>query len=785
MHKSGRRSAIVFALLVFFFTPVVSFSQVAQRNESVLIKTPKPYTTIVARVRALGGYVKHQYKYIDAIAADVPENSLVALRSLAGPNAVSRDMLLAPPHRANPEKGRNLALSKSLPRNTRAKSVTISPSIPSSDGDPYILNAAGLNLQNLHKQGWTGAGIVVAVIDTGIRPEYPIKGSVVGCENLMDDNRDGQVDRRDGKCMDTANNPHGTFVAGLIAGQYEEFHIKGTELLASLKQNLPAALKKDASGEKTILPLIGSAPGARIYAFRAFDFDSTIIDAIDRVIELRESGVNIKVCNISIGGYTLFAGRDNLDRAVDALLDHDIVPVIAAGDAGRSSLTIASPASSFSALSVGAISPAANERIVWDMNPLFCRDGVSLCKGLQNRASTGTQVASTSSRGPTADGRSAPHVVATGFGNFGQGFSSPNDIDLEFGGTSYSSPTVAGAAAVLRQAHPWNTARQIRNAIISSANPRLIDDGSGELDRGAGVVDATAAHTLLDGGRVPDFLARSAEPSLSVEDNIERGTNLKVLRGSVRQSERNLKPGQRAEILYEITDRTDQVVISISNLSVSAAQNPVWHDDVVVGVHSAKTSQIAGLDPSDPTVALFGDYYFFYPTFGETITIDDPEPGIMRITIAGDSFNGGIVSADVSVTSTQEPFPPFTARGEITDQGTIRFPVAIPNGVTRADFQLRWSDDWSRYPTSDIKFMTILDPGGTSADFVSQPVPHADPFFPDVKPGLDAPQTVSVEAQRGKTLKNGTWYLDAFGFEVPALTDNVELLVTVDGKPLK
>src|SRR4029077_1994971 len=124
-----------------------------------------------------------------------------------------------------------------------------------------------------------------------------------------------------------------------------------TNLLTSIKENFPTALMKNAQGNQTLLPLIGSAPGAGIYAFRVFGpglgaTNSVLIDAIDQVIDLKQSGLNIKVCNISLGTATLVAGRTLLDKAVNSLLDADIVPVIAAGDAGPSSLTIASPASS-------------------------------------------------------------------------------------------------------------------------------------------------------------------------------------------------------------------------------------------------------------------------------------------------------------------------------------------------------------------------------------------------------------------------------------------------------
>jgi len=773
MDKVHRLIAICVALSIFAIGSILA--QPRQKFERVLVGGYRSNTKLISGVQALGGQVRKQYKYVDALAVEIPATALGALRNLAGPDAVSNDLPIAPASATKPAGSKIVALAKSAARSNQAKSVA--PSSLVGDGDPYLLNTAGANLADLHRRGWTGAGNVVAVIDTGLRPGYPhIAGSVVGCENFVDDNRDGRVDSNDGKCNDSSNDPHGTFVSGLIAA-HADFDISGTDLLTSIKQHLPAALKKNANGEKTILSLIGGAPRASIYAFRAFGSESTIIEAIDRIIELRRAGQNIKVCNISFGGPTLFAGRDNFDRAVDALLENDIVPVISAGDAGPSSLTIASPGSSLSALTVGASSPAANERIFWDVSPQF---GGGLGFGVLIRPFAGTETAAFSSRGPNADGRPDPDIVATGVGNFGQGYSSPDAVDVQFGGTSFSAPIVAGVAVALRQAHPGSTATQIRNALILSANPRLIDAGSGELDRGAGAVDASAADQLLNMGRVPDFLPRADRPSSDVRTNIERSTDLEVLRGSVSQRLRNLKPGERAEILYDVSEQTSQVEISLSDFRASGTENQLFGDDFLLEVHSAKTSQIAGS-------GLFGDYYDLNGDLSPTnfvregtFTVQNPEPGVMRITIVGDTTNAGPVSGNITVSSTKEPLPQRTAKKTIGDQDTARFFVDIPSGVTRADFELSWKKDWSQYPTNDIDFLSIIDPDGNPADSVRIPVHSLDPI-----PGLDAPQTVSVVAPPGQKLKKGAWQVVAFGFDVPANTDKLELRVTADGQPLK
>jgi subtilisin family serine protease len=76
---------------------------------------------------------------------------------------------------------------------------------------------------------------------------------------------------------------------------------------------------------------------------------------MERAIELRErfdaaqpGGQNIQVVNMSLGGPTTFAGRELEDAEVDVMLQKGIVPVVAAGNAGPSSITVGGPATSLS-----------------------------------------------------------------------------------------------------------------------------------------------------------------------------------------------------------------------------------------------------------------------------------------------------------------------------------------------------------------------------------------------------------------------------------------------------
>lgn len=63
-----------------------------------------------------------------------------------------------------------------------------------------------------------------------------------------------------------------------------------------------------------------------------------------------------------------------------------------------------------------------------------------------------------------------------------------------FDGTSFSTPIVAGIAALVKQAHPGYTPAQIKSAVVNTATPINVDSAQlGLYDQGAGLVNADAA----------------------------------------------------------------------------------------------------------------------------------------------------------------------------------------------------------------------------------------------------------------------------------------------------
>lgn len=751
------RRSHVFALTMLLLAVCLALPRAENRPSGrVLIRAAKPYAPIVQAIAAQGGRVTYQYRYWDAVAAELPPAAVAAVSKLVGADAITKDHVIPAPASVDTLRGRAIAdpaageiASEGATVLGAAEIATIARATPQA----YLANNAFANVSPLHAMGRTGAGIVVAVIDSGIRPGFPhisLDGSVIGCEDFVGDALG---------CSNSGNNGHGTFVAGMISANVVFSFPTTSGFRSAVLAECPGCFLDPPAN--TRIPMIGTAPLSSIYALRVFGATggaptSRILAAMERAIELRErfdagdpAGVDVRIVNMSLGGPTVFAGRDLFDLATTALLDHDILPVVAAGNAGPSSLTTGSPGSAFGALTVGAASLAHNERILRRLQ-------FGPVEGALYRPFLGTQIAFFSSRGPNADGRIDPDVVANGFACYGQGFGATTGTISLGSGTSFATPSVAGVAALLRQGFLDATARQIRNAIIETANPGLMADGSGPLDRGAGYVDGLAADERLATGLVPDTLTFDDHFTKNVKVNVERGTTLDVRDGFVTEHAADLLPGQRHDILYRVHPNTRQVIVSLFNVTPAlppAQQNQLFGDDVLLAVHTAKVSSIGD-----------GDYARFEFTTGGTFTIDEPETGLMRITVSGDWTNAGTVSADVSIVSLKEPLPKFTTQGKIAHGDLIAVPVPVPAGVSTAEFRLGWREDWGSYPASDVD-LVLVDPGG---------VMNTDGAT------LDNPEVVTIPDPAP-----GTWVALLSGFEIHSRFDRYELRVSLDGSVIK
>lgn len=281
------------------------------------------------------------------------------------------------------------------------------------------------------KIGW-------AVLDTGIAAAHPhffaagVRDSVV---EQWDCTRRGQPQRllrEDGERFARLDrNGHGTHVAGIIAGR----------CMASLpdRDGRPAPPVEFA----------GIAPEAQLYGFKVLDDagdgrDSWIIKGIQQVAEINEraGALLIHGVNLSLGGYfdpeSYGCGFTPLCNELRRLWRQGVVVVLAAGNEGMAWLLQGD----------GEVYPANMDLSIGD--PANLEEAIAV-GSVHKSQPHNYGVSYFSSRGPTADGRRKPDVVAPGekivSAHHDFRADDPLSLMVEMSGTSMAAPHVAGLLA--------------------------------------------------------------------------------------------------------------------------------------------------------------------------------------------------------------------------------------------------------------------------------------------------------------------------------------------------
>ena len=279
--------------------------------------------------------------------------------------------------------------------------------------------------------GLTGAGVEVAVLDTGIDPDHPdLADAVAAARDFTDD---GQETTRDG-------NGHGTHVASIVTGNGR------------------------ASGGR----YRGVAPDARLLVGKVLEdggggYFSEVIAGMEWAADEGAAVVNMSLGGRSSDPYPV------VDQAVDRLTEETgALFVVAAGNDGPGSQTMDSPATADHALAVGAVDDQDDVAEFSSRGPRFWRptikpDITGPGVGIVAARATGTEL------GSPVDGS---YTAASG--------------------TSMSAPHVAGAAAILAGQHPDWSADELEAALMGSAAPQ---DAATVYDQGAGRVDVARAVT--------------------------------------------------------------------------------------------------------------------------------------------------------------------------------------------------------------------------------------------------------------------------------------------------
>ena len=180
--------------------------------------------------------------------------------------------------------------------------------------------------------GYTGKGVGVALIDTGVAPVKGLtSGNVVNGPDLSFDSQDPDFAHLDAY-------GHGTHMASIIAGR---------DAAGTPKSYADPARFNGIAPDATLVNVkVGASDGS---------VDVTqVIAAIDWVVE-HKADHNIRVISLSYGtDSTASNSTDPLAFAVENAWKQGVVVVVSGGNDGRSELTLADPASDPYVLAVGA-----------------------------------------------------------------------------------------------------------------------------------------------------------------------------------------------------------------------------------------------------------------------------------------------------------------------------------------------------------------------------------------------------------------------------------------------
>ena len=276
--------------------------------------------------------------------------------------------------------------------------------------------------------GYTGAGSVVAIIDTGIDSDH------VGLDDIDDSNYTN--DTKVIAFYDAVNSPeltdgtevkayddqgHGTHCAGITAGT-----------------GAPDYLYK------------GVAPKAQLVGVKVLDSGgsgsfATVMAGMEWTVE-KKNVFNIRAASMSLGGPGAIewtsSEEESVNRMGNEMMREGVALFIAAGNSAFSA-QIGTPGSAEDVITVGAL----------DKN---------------------TAIAVYSSQGPTEENRVKPNIAFVGSNvmapdfNTGDGYTGKS-------GTSMATPGAAGLAALMYQANPDLSPFDIRNIMQETATYRRCD----------------------------------------------------------------------------------------------------------------------------------------------------------------------------------------------------------------------------------------------------------------------------------------------------------------------
>ncbi len=323
--------------------------------------------------------------------------------------------------------------------------------------------------------GLTGAGIGIAVIDSGVTPfhndlELRRRGRTghATIAHFKDFTTEGGT-RASVADTPTDDYGHGTHVAGIIAGS-----------------------GYDSNGQR-----MGMAPGAHLVVLRVLDgngqgYVSDVIAAIDYAIAVK-AAFNIRVINLSVAsGVFESYSSDPLAQAARRAVNAGMVVVASAGNLGQTDEGapqhggITSPGNAPWVLTVGAASHQGTADRQDDRVAAFSSMGPTWIDfaAKPDVLAYGVGIESTAAAGSTLATKYPQFLVG------GAGATGPSYLSLS--GTSMATPAVAATVALMLEANSQLTPNAVKALLEYSAESRA----TSTLAEGAGLLNARGAVRL-------------------------------------------------------------------------------------------------------------------------------------------------------------------------------------------------------------------------------------------------------------------------------------------------
>lgn len=277
--------------------------------------------------------------------------------------------------------------------------------------------------------GYTGAGVDIALIDTGVAPVPGLDGAgkIVYGPDLSLESQNPAF-----RYLDT--NGHGTFMAGLIAGNSPDYK--------------------------------GMAPGARIVSVKVGTADggvdvSQVIAAIDWVIQHKnDNGLNIRVINLSYGTNAAQSfAVDPLSYAAEQAWLNGIVVVAAAGNGGYqkggNAPCLADPAYNHTIIAVGGADTMGTASVGDDQVGPYSAAASQACGRNVDFLAVGSHLQGLRLPGSYVDQNHPEGLLG--------------DAYFRGSGTSEAAAITSGAVALVLQKYPTLTPDSVRKYFTSNA----------------------------------------------------------------------------------------------------------------------------------------------------------------------------------------------------------------------------------------------------------------------------------------------------------------------------